>query len=116
MIFLVLLVIGSFAVLMLTPIRGLAGALILGVDAVGVDLFWQWLRISLLKKAEIKWLVVGIFGGMAIRAVSVILFLRFASSWLGMQSFNFFIFVLFLLTIPIWSLIGTYKFKLKKEN
>lgn len=116
MIFLVLLIIGSFAVLMLTPVQGLGGALILGVDAVGVDLFWQWLRIRLLKKAGTKWLVIGIFGGMVMRAVSVVLFLRFATSWLGMQSLNFFIFVVFLLTIPIWSLIGTYKFKLEKED
>jgi predicted tellurium resistance membrane protein TerC len=116
MIIMALLLVGSMGLLFFAPVRGLGGAIILGIDAVGVDLLWQWLRIRLLKNTRTSWLLLGIFGGMVIRAISIFLFLKLAAYWLGFQTFNFLIFAIFLLTIPIWSLIGSGKFKTEKEN
>ena len=116
MIWLLLSAIVSFIIMIAAKIHGFAGAVILGLDFVGTDIFLQWLRVRILKKAKFGQLVWGIFGGLLVRIISIIAFLKFGSVWLGgLQSVHFFVFVLFLITLPIWSLIGVRKFKLEKD-
>jgi hypothetical protein len=63
-------------------IRGLAGAIILGVSAVSADLLWQWLRITCDKRLGPKFLMIIILTGFLVRIASLICFLKIAEAGL----------------------------------
>jgi hypothetical protein len=97
-------------------IHGYIGAIVLGLNAVLFDIFWQWLRVKIIRKNKASYLIGGIIGGLAARVVSVFLFIQLGSWWLGKGSSYFMTFAACLLTIPLWALIVARKFKLEKLN
>lgn len=111
-----IVVVASLTFLFAAGIHGYIGAVILGINALLIDLFWQWLRIKLIRKWQTRriWLV--ILGGLIIRVLSIYLFIRVGLQWLGNGKVNItvMVFTIFLLTIPIWSVIAS--FKLKSEG
>ena len=116
-----LILLGIFTVASLTimfaaGIHGFAGAVILGIDALLVDIFWQWLRIKLVHKWQTGRIWLAIIGGLMIRVSSIYIFIRTGIGWLGNGKINspVIVFTLCLLTIPIWNVIAS--FKLKSEG
>ncbi len=95
--------------------RGVAAAIILGLNMIAADYLWQWLRIRFSKSTSRSILLV-ILGGMAIRLISVIVFLKLAAFWLTLHSVNFYIFLSFFGAIPLLSLVEARKFKLEIEK
>ncbi|MGE5583154.1 MAG: hypothetical protein ACM3X9_11550 [Bacillota bacterium] len=118
MIFLVgflILITASLTALFTGNIHGYPGAVILGLDAVFSDLFWQWLRFKIVRKNKTGYLVGGILGGLIVRVASIFGFIQIGLWWLGKTSSYFIVFAALLLTIPIWSIIAAYKFKLERD-
>lgn len=109
MIYFVSSLILSLVVLFAFGIRGIPGAVILGLVAAGADFCWQWLRMKLMQRKGTKWLLIGVFSGFALRILNVLLFLKLAERWL--ERSELYIFVLFLLIIPVWSIIESQKLK-----
>jgi hypothetical protein len=96
-------------------IHGYAGAIVLGLVAVTLDIFWQWMRFKIVRKNKTSYLVGGILGGLIVRLASVFLFINIGLRWLGEGSNYFMIFAAFLLTIPLWAIIAAHKFKLERN-
>lgn len=107
------LVITSLVTVFAADIHNYIGAVILGINVVTIDLFWQWLRMKLIGQLKTSNLWWGILGGLVVRVASIYLFMRVGLWWLGNGRINstFYIFVIFLLTIPVWSIIFSFKFK-----
>jgi hypothetical protein len=80
----------------------LIGSILLGMDAVFLDLCWQVWRTKLLAKKE-KAFFIAIVGGFLMRIISVALFLK-----IGWDYFRdyFFVTALILMTIPVWNLLS----------
>jgi hypothetical protein len=68
-------------------IRGIIGAIILGVSAVSADLLWQWLRLTLDRKLGPKYLMGIVLAGFLLRLVSLIAFLKIAETALKTNEF-----------------------------
>ena len=110
-----ILVIISLLVMFAGKFHGYAGAVILGLNTIFWDLFWQWLRFQFVAKNKTSYLAAGILGGLAVRVVSVFCFIELGVWWLGRNSAYFTAFAIFLLTIPLWSFLTAYRFKLEKK-
>jgi hypothetical protein len=113
--FLLGLIIFPFCITMFFQIHGIGGAVLLGLDMIAVDCLWQWLRFQLFKKFGTQQLLYGILGGLILRTITAIFFLKFGAWWLGFQSTAFFIMILFLLFIPLISLIEAKKIKMETK-
>ena len=109
----VFLVIGSLATLFIVNIHGFTGAVILGFNALALDIFWQWLRMKVAARIKSSGLLWAVLGGLAVRVLSIYLFVRLGLWWLGNGKINtpVSIFTIMLLTLPLWSIILTNKFK-----
>jgi hypothetical protein len=114
-IILAVFVVSSFITLLAGNFHGYTGAVILGLDAILADLFLQWLRFKMVAKGKTSHLVVGILCGLAARVASIFLFIEVGLWWLGKNSNYFLTFAVCLLTIPLWSLIAAYQFKLERK-
>jgi hypothetical protein len=103
----------SLITLFAANIHGYAGAVILGLNALVVDLFWQWLRMKIAYQNKTNPLWWAILGGLVTRVLSIYLFIRVGLWWLGDGKINtaVAIFTIILLTLPIWSIVASYKFK-----
>ena len=112
---LIVVVVGSLSGLLGWQIHGYAGAVILGVNTILLDLLWQWLRVKILRKNKTSYLVGGVLGGLVVRVISVFSLIQLALWWLGKMSSYFLVFGITLLTIPLWSLLAARKFKLEKN-
>lgn len=110
-----ILIITSLTVLFAGNIHGYPGAVILGLDTVFCVLFWQWLRFKIVRQNKTSYLVGGVLGGLVVRVASVFGFIQIALWWLGKTSGYFMVFAALLLTIPLWSIIAVYKFKLERN-
>jgi hypothetical protein len=106
-------IIVSLATLFIANIHGVAGAIILGLNALAMDIFWQWLRMRIVRQMKSSGLVWAILGGLAARVLSIILFVRLGLWWLGNGIVNtpVSIFAIILFTLPVWSIIASNKFK-----
>ncbi len=113
--FLLSVIVIPFAITLFFQLRGIGGAVLLGLDMIAVDCLWQWLRFQLFKKYGTQQLLYGILGGFVLRTVTAIFFLKFGAWWLGLQSTAFFIMILFLLFIPLISLIEAKKIKMETK-
>jgi hypothetical protein len=80
-----------------TGIRGMAGAIILGVSVVSADLLWQWLRLTLDRKFGSKYLPGIVLAGFVMRLASMIGFLKIAES--ALKTDEFYLAAAFLLCI-----------------
>jgi hypothetical protein len=107
--------IGILATVLAVPVHGYAGAIMLGIDTIGFDIFWQWLRFEILARkakhqdnGQMK-ILPGIMAGFVLRIINMIVFLKLGSWWLARN--EFFYFAIFLLTLPLWSKLVAYKFK-----
>jgi hypothetical protein len=112
---LILMVVTSLITIFAGNIHGYAGAIVLGMSGVMFDLLWQWLRFKIVTRGKTSHLIGGMIGGLVIRIASVFLFIEIGMLWLGKSSNYFMTFALILLTIPLWSLILAYKFKLERN-
>lgn len=108
-------IITSAVVVFAGNIHGYLGAVLLGLDAVFCDLFWQWLRFKIVSQNKMGYLVGGILGGLVVRVASIFGFIQIGLWWLGKTSSYFLTFAALLLTIPLWSIIAAYKFKLERR-
>jgi hypothetical protein len=108
-----LLVIVSLATIFVANIHGYAAAIILGVNALAIDIFWQWLRMKIVFHNKSGGLLWGILGGLVVRILSIYLFVRVGLWWLGNGKINtaVSVFTIILLTLPVWSIIISNKFK-----
>jgi peptidoglycan biosynthesis protein MviN/MurJ (putative lipid II flippase) len=95
--------------------RGVAAAIILGLNMIAADYLWQWLRIRFSKSSS-KSILLMILGGMVVRLISAIVFLKLAAFWLTLYSVDFYIFLSFFGAIPLLSLLEARKFKLETEK
>lgn len=111
----ILFITSSLAILFFGNIHGYIGAVILGLDAVLLDIFWQWLRLKIVNKNKTSYLIGGILGGLIVRLVCVFLFIQIGLRWLGEGSNYFMIFAAFLLSIPLWAIIAAHKFKMERN-
>ncbi len=103
----------SVLILFLTQNHESVGAVILGINAVGFDIIWQSLRMKLVKKEALNQVLLAIMGGLAIRIVSIFIFIQIAKFWLTNSAF--FTFGLVLLAIPLVSIVLSYKFRLERN-
>jgi hypothetical protein len=105
--------VASLITLFAANIHGYVGAVILGLNAVAIDLFWQWLRLKIIRQYQTGRLWWGILGGLVVRVVSIYLFIRVGLWWLGNGRINtaVYIFTIVLVTIPIWSIIVSFQFR-----
>jgi LytS/YehU family sensor histidine kinase len=78
-------------------IRGIMGAIILGVSTVSADLLWQWLRLTLDRKLGPKYLLGIVLVGFVMRLVSMIGFLKIAET--ALKTDEFYLAAAFLLCI-----------------
>lgn len=101
----------TVAVLFLAHLEGYIAAAILGVDAVVIDLYWQWLRFTLTRSGKTSHILWGMLGGFVLRIGCLLIFLKLSSLFFKAFTPYFYLFVILLLTIPLWSLIIAYKFK-----
>jgi hypothetical protein len=114
-ILLIVALISSIIALFLGSLHNYVGAVILGADAILLDLFWQWLRFKIVAKGKTSHLISGIFGGLVVRVASVFCFIELGIWWLGKNSNYFLTFAACLLTIPLWSLVAAYQFKMERK-
>jgi hypothetical protein len=115
MIVLIFILLGTLVAIFTAQIHGYIGAIILGADAIGFDILWQWMRFTFLKnksKSKTSHVLPGIIVGFILRIISIIAFLKLASWWLTQN--EFYVFAIFLLTIPIWSKLVAVKLKTKE--
>jgi len=103
----------SVLVLLLTNNHVLLGAVILGINAVGMDLLWQILRMRLVKKENLNQILLAVTGGFLIRILSIFIFIQIAKFWLDKSVFS--VFALILLSIPLFSIVLAYKFRLERN-
>ncbi len=113
LILLILTAIASLSVLFFGNLHGYPGAVILGLNGVFFDVVWQWLRFKVVSKGKVSLIAGGILGGLAIRVISVFIFIKISQWWLGKSSPYFLAFAVCLLTIPLWSLLIAYKARLR---
>lgn len=108
-----LFVIGSLATLIMADIHGVPGAIILGCNALAMDIFWQLLRMKIVHHIQSSGLLWVVLGGLAARVLNIYLFVRLGIWWLGDGKINtpVSIFAIILLTLPVWSIIINYKYK-----
>jgi hypothetical protein len=116
MIYILSIILGTLAIIFLVPLRNEVGALIMGLDAAGIDFCLQWLRIKFSGSDKAKYLGLVIFGGLAARAASVFVFIKAGGWWFGFNTSKFYIFAVCLLAmIPVLSFIVAYKFKPQRD-
>ncbi len=116
MIILGLLIISSLAAVFIGNLHNVVGAIILGLDAAGIDYFLLWLRYKFTKPDKLKYLVLIIFGGLAVRALFLFAFLKFGLWWFGTNQTEFYVFVAAILTIPIWNFVAAYRFRTERDQ
>lgn len=115
MIVFVTVLVGILMAVLLIPIHGYAGALMLAMEGIGFDIFWQWLRFKVLARKTKSgndmhgMLLPGFITGFVLRIINMIAFLKLGSWWLSRN--EFLSFALFLLTLPLWSKLVAYKFR-----
>lgn len=107
----ILVVTASLTTIFAGNIHGYVAAIILSLDTIFFDLFWQWLRFKIVSKGKINYLIGGIIGGLVVRVISVFLFIKLGIWWLTENSPYFITFAACLLSIPLWSLIMANQFK-----
>ena len=100
---LISITIASIGAILLLQSHGVMGAVLFGIAAIAIDCSWQLLRIKLLPRTKTRNLVWLIYGGILIRIATIFLVMQLGRFWLDPKAFN--LFVLSLLTIPVWSLI-----------
>ena len=103
MIILISLTIVSIGTILLFQSHGVVGAVLFGIMAIAIDCSWQLLRFKLLPHTKTQDLVWLIYGGILIRIATIFLVMQLGRVWLEPKAFN--LFVLSLLSIPVWSLI-----------
>lgn len=101
----------TVAMLFLANFQGYIAAAVLGVDAIVLDLYWQWLRFTLIRLGKTSYMIWGVLGGFVLRIACLLMFLKISSLFFKAFSAYFYLFVILLLTIPLWSLVAAYKFK-----
>ena len=117
MIILLLGIIITIGITILTRIHGYIGAILLGLSTVGLDFFWQWLRLKFVQPGHTGRLFLGVFGGLAIRVVSIFLLLKLAEWWLGgIKNNDFIIYAICLLLIPFVSILIRFIFKQERKH
>jgi hypothetical protein len=113
MIYVISIIVSSLLIIFLAPLHNEVGAVMMGLDAAGVDFCLQWLRIKFSKSNNLGLLV---FGGLVARAASVFLFIKISSGWFGFNTAKFYLFAVCLLAlIPVLSFIVAYKFKPQRD-
>jgi hypothetical protein len=102
---LVIVVIGTGLVFFMSW-HGIVGALLLGLDILGLDFYWQWVRWLSIKKINRpggSWrFVYGFF----IRAGNVLLWLKIGQAWLTPRAFI--ICGAIALALPVTNICGAY--------
>ncbi len=111
--FLIAFIIVSLSYLFLGSIHGIVGAVIIGLNMVAVDYGLQCLRIKFLKKVAPGRALLLILAGLVLRTLCIILFLKLGVWWLGSESVNFYVVLMFLIFIPIIGLVEAHKFKME---
>jgi hypothetical protein len=86
--------------------RGLAGAIVLGVNILLLDFFWQWVRWRKLMKTNSQGGDGMVILGYFIRLVNILLLLKIGQAWLLPKQFM--VCAAFALTIPLTSICGAY--------
>jgi hypothetical protein len=108
MIYLGLLVLTSFLMIMFLHLKGLGGAIDLGVTLLAADFFWQVLRLKLFQKYQnVKELTVVLL--FLVRIISILLLIGLGHSWLAHR--YFWVLAAFVLTLPVWTILGAYGLK-----
>lgn len=88
-------------------LRGLAGALALGITVLTIDYGCLRLRIRLLRKNGTSLKLFTIVGVFLFRLLNIVVFLMVGSWWLVPATHQLFYWIL--ITIPIWNLLGAFK-------
>ena len=97
--------IAILAAVFIVPIHGYTGAIILGIETIGFDILWQWLRFKVLARRPKSpndghgQLLPGIIVGFVLRIINMIAFLKLGSWWLSQN--EFLCYAIFLLTLPL---------------
>jgi hypothetical protein len=86
--------------------RGLAGAIIFGLNILLLDFFWQWLRWRQVGKVNGTKGMTKVTLGYFIRLISVLALLKIGQAWLTPQSFL--VCAAITLAIPVTSILGAY--------
>lgn len=114
--YLFLIIGATLAVIFIVPLRNEAGAVIMGLDAAGIDFLLQWLRFKLSNSQNAKTLGLVVFSGLLVRAASLFLFLQIGSRWFHNHTARFYMFaVSILVLVPVLSLLAAYKFKPQRD-
>lgn len=86
-------------------LRGLTGAIMLGLTVLLIDHYCSWLRILMFGNGiSIK--ATAIIGGFLFRIINVALFILVGTQWLTPNSQHVFYWIL--ITIPVWNLLSAY--------
>jgi hypothetical protein len=103
MIYLLIIVVLSMGLVFFMPWHGLIGAILLGLDLLILDFFWQCLRFAKAKRLGGKWRAsLGFF----IRLGNVILWLKIGQAWLAPHYFM--ICAAITLALPVTNICGAY--------
>lgn len=87
-------------------LRGLTGAIMLGLTVLIIDHYCSWLRILIFgNRLNIK--VTTIIGGFFFRIINVALFILIGTQWLIPNSRRVFYWIV--ITIPVWNLLSAYR-------
>jgi hypothetical protein len=103
MIYLGLLVLTILLLIVFLPLKGLGGAIGLGITLLVADFFWQWLRLRLVKKCHYakELMIILLF---MVRILSILSIVTFGHGWLAHK--YYFILTVITLTFPVWTLLG----------
>jgi hypothetical protein len=103
MIYLGLFVLTGLLLIVFLPLKGVGGAIGLGVMLLVVDFFWQWLRLKLFKKCRYakELMILLLF---LVRILSILSIITFGHGWLAHKFFI--LFVAIALTFPVWTVLG----------
>lgn len=106
--YLLFLVLGGGVLVFGLSLHRLAGAILLGLIALSLDLLWQWWRIRKFTTVGSARILTGIAGGFVVRLFSIVLLLKFSHSWLLPQFFA--VFAAIVLALPVTGMVGAYFF------
>jgi hypothetical protein len=106
MIYLVTVVIISMGLVFFMPWHGLTGAVLLGLDLVILDFFWQCLRWRQFTKAKRSGRNLRSSFGFLIRLANLVFWLKIGQAWLAPQYFM--VCATIALTLPITNICGAY--------
>jgi len=90
--------------LFLLKLRGMAGALILGITVLIVDYVCLRLRINLLRSSRTGLKSAAIIGGFLARLINIVGFMLIGGWWLVPTAHWLFCWIL--ITIPLWNLLS----------